>query len=101
MPELPEALLSQLPDLIDRLRGETAGYLDQPGEQQLWYNRGYANGIVLSLQQLQQRGRLGTRVPDAAAVVTGHLGTPWGRAYRHGESMGSRETYEVTGDPAA
>ena len=54
MAEFPEGLLSRLLDLIDRLRRETEGFLGAPGDQQLWYNRGYANGMVLALLRLGQ-----------------------------------------------
>ena len=32
-------------------------FLGEPGDQQLWYNRGYANGMVLALLRLGQAGR--------------------------------------------
>ena len=99
-PALPEALLSQLLDLIDRLRDETAEFLDNPGDQQLWYNRGYANGMVLALQRLGQEAQLAGRGPDDAAALAGQLALPWGKAYRHGETRGSEETHEITGIPA-
>ena len=97
MPDVPDELLRQLVDLIDRLREEAAGFLDQPGDQQAWYNRGYANGVLLALHQLVPAGRLDKRMPDDPAVLAGHLALPWGRAYRHGETIGQRETHEITG----
>ena len=97
MPELPDELLSQLLDLIDELRRETDGFLGKPGDQQLWYNRGYANGMVLALLRLGQYGALGNRLADEPGQLDGHLAMPWGKAYRHGESNGSRETHEITG----
>lgn len=95
--ELPDGVLEQLLGLVDRLRGESRGFLDAPGDQQLWYNRGYANGIVLALQRLGQAQRLGGRAPDDPGQLGGHLAMPWGKAYRHGEEKGSRETFEITG----
>lgn len=100
MPELPDELLSQLLDLIDRLRRETAGFLDQPGDQQTWYNRGYANGMVTTLMGLGRARQLGGREPDDPGLIAGHLAMPWGKAYRHGETMGSKETQEITGNQA-
>lgn len=97
MPELPDELLSQLVDLIDRLRLETRDFLDQPGDQQTWYNRGYANGMVLALQRLAGADRLDGRLPDDPDQLASHLALPWGRAYRHGEDRGGRETHEITG----
>lgn len=98
MPELPDELLNQLLDLIDRLRGEAMGFLDEPGDQQTWYNRGYANGMVTTLGRLGQAGRLGGREPDDPDQLAGHLAMPWGKAYRHGETVGSKETEEITGN---
>lgn len=97
MPDLPEALLRQLLDLIDQLRRDTRGFVDEPGDQQLWYDRGYANGMILALRRLGQQPGLGDRVPDDPDGFGGQLATPWGKAYRHGEAMGSRETHEITG----
>lgn len=97
MAEFPEGLLNQLLDLIDRLRRETEGFLGEPGDQQLWYNRGYANGMVLALLRLGQARTLGGRPADDPGQLAAQLATPWGKAYRHGESVGSRETHEITG----
>ena len=99
MTELPDELISQLLDLIDRLRDETADFLDDPGDQQQWYDRGYANGMLIALQRLGQAARLGDRMPDDEADLQGHIAMPWGKAYRHGESRGGAETYEISGNP--
>jgi len=98
MSELPDELLAQLLDLIDRLRDETGDFLEQPGDQQTWYDRGYANGMVAALADLGATSALGPRVPDDPAEITAHQTLPWGKAYRHGEQMGSRETFEITGN---
>jgi hypothetical protein len=99
--DLPAELLDQLLALVDRLREESAGYLEEPGDQQLWYNRGYANGMVLALLALGQDAALGARLPDDPAQIQPHGPMPWGRAYRHGEDTGRRETHEITGIPPA
>lgn len=99
--DLPEALLDQLVALLDRLREESADYLDEPGDQQRWYNRGYANGMLLALRALGQDAALGPRLPDDPAQLEPHGPMPWGRAYRHGEEVGRRETHEITGIPQA
>lgn len=96
---LTDDLLGQLLALIDQLRDETAGFLDSPGDQQLWYNRGYANGMVLALQRLGQEARLGQRRPDDPDALSTHVPLAWGKAYRHGEQRGSQETHEITGIP--
>lgn len=97
LPDLPEELLVQLLELIDSLRAESAAYLDEPGDQQLWYNRGYANGMVLALLRLGLADRLGPRMPDDLDALQAHLTMAWGKAYRHGERLGSDETHEITG----
>jgi len=96
-PELPDDLVEQLLALIDRLCDETRTFLDQPGDQQAWYNRGYANGMVKALQGLVRLDRLDGRDLDDAGEIGTHMALPWGKAYRHGESMGCRETHEITG----
>lgn len=95
--EPPHEVIEQLVALIDSLREETGGFLDTPGDQQSWYNRGYANGILIALQRLGQAHRLGDRRADDANTIGDQFAMPWGKAYRHGESMGSRETHEITG----
>ena len=97
---LPGELLLQLVELIDRLRDETAEFLDHPGDQQSWYNHGYANGMVLALHHLGQAECLGGRHPDDPERLGGNPAPPWGKAYRHGESRGREETHEITGIPA-
>ena len=97
MPQVPPELLDQLLALIERLYGETEGFLSAPDDQQLWYNRGYANGMVKALRELGQEAglaRLDGIDPDA--VIAGHEPLPWGKAYRHGFETGERETHEIT-----
>ncbi len=75
---------------------ESEGYLDRQDDPQLWYNRGYANGMVSALCELGYDGRVKALVapdPYDAAGDQEHL--PWGRAYAHGREMGRGETFEV------
>jgi hypothetical protein len=95
---LPGDLVDQLLALVERLREETADCFEHPGEQQPWYDRGYANGIVQALQTLGEPRARGL-APDDPVLVEGSLGLPWGKAYRHGEEVGHRETYEIAGIP--
>jgi hypothetical protein len=89
-------ILRQLLDLLVRLYDETDGFADNPGDAQLWYNRGYANGMVRALTELGQREAVEQRIsPDAEDVIAGHEVMPWGKAYRHGADTGFRETFEV------
>jgi len=74
----------------------TDGYLDRQDDPQLWYNRGYANGMAAALRDLGHGDRVARAIaPDAydSARDQGHL--PWGKAYEHGRSMGAKETREV------
>ena len=97
MPDLPDAVLDQLVDLIERLYAETEGFSAAPDDQQLWYNRGYANGMVKALRELGQAAALQRlRAVDADDVIAGQQSLPWGKAYLHGVDMGERETYEIT-----
>lgn len=89
-------ILAQLLDLLARLYGETDGFADSPGDAQLWYNRGYANGMVKALHELGQGDALLARIePDAADVIAGQELMAWGKAYSHGLDTGYRETLEV------
>ena len=94
------ALLERLLSLIQRLYTETDGFLDRPEDPQLWYNRGYANGMI---EVLTERGHtdvvLANLKPDAADVIGGHQALSWGKAYQHGREMGASETQEVLGPP--
>ena len=99
MNELPEELLRQLVDLIDQLRLESSGLVQEPGDLQGWYNRGYANGMVRALEALGQADILGERVCDSDELMRAQVSMPWGKAYRHGEEVGRRETYQIIGKP--
>lgn len=97
MSSLPEALLQQLCDLVASLREESADFQQQHQDAQLWYNRGYANGMLLALRELLGVEAPCAQLPDDPAWLQGHEVMAWGKAYRHGESMGHRETYEIAG----
>lgn len=97
MTQLPEALLGQLCDLIAQLRADSADFLEQHEDGQLWYNRGYANGMVLGLIELLGEAAPCGQQPDDAELLQGHEVMAWGKAYRHGESMGRKETFEIAG----
>ena len=91
-----DALLDQLIDLMLRLTEETEGYLDRQDDPQLWYNRGYANGMADALRELGHDARVDSALAADqydAARDQDHL--PWGKAYEHGRDMGRKETFEV------
>jgi hypothetical protein len=86
-------LLDQLRALIAKLSAETEGYLDRQDDPQLWYNRGYANGMVAALGAAGFGGQAAVDDPYETARDQGHL--PWGKAYEHGRGNGWKETCEV------
>ncbi len=93
-----DVLLSKLFALIRRLYADTEDMLDNPTEQQLWYDRGYANGMVQALRKLGYGERLqGQLQPDPEDLIAGHEPLVWGKAYVHGLEVGMRETHEVLG----
>jgi hypothetical protein len=82
--------------LIFDLYEDTQGFLERTDDAQLWYNRGYANGMIEALDDLGFRAQVASLVePDATDIVSGHELLPWGKAYSHGLEMGRSETYEV------
>ncbi|MBU0499862.1 MAG: hypothetical protein KJ558_07705 [Gammaproteobacteria bacterium] len=89
-------LVQRLIELIHRLYGESAGFLDAPDDPQPWYNRGYANGMVRVLDEAGYNCRLREQVdPDPEDIIENQQPTPWGRAYVHGFEMGERECREA------
>lgn len=89
-------LLKQLLRLLAELSEASEGYLEREDDSQLWYNRGYANGMAAALTALGHGEAVASTVapdPYDRARDLAHL--PWGKAYEHGREMGERETYEV------
>jgi hypothetical protein len=93
-----DTLLSQLLGLVCDLYEDTEGFVERKDDAQLWYNRGYANGMIAALTQLGFRSHVeGLIEPDPADLIAGQELLPWGKAYAHGLDMGQRETHEVMG----
>jgi hypothetical protein len=89
-------LLTQLLRLLAELTTESEGYLDREDDSQLWYNRGYANGMAAALTALGHGEAVARTVePDPYDLARDRKHLPWGKAYEHGRGMGERETYEV------
>jgi hypothetical protein len=93
-------VLVKLIELLGGLYGETQGFLDAPDDAQLWYNRGYANGMVQALRELGHGDALPADLAlDADGAAWDRIAqqalTPWGRAHAHGLELGREETYEV------
>lgn len=89
-------LLSQLLRLLTELTEESEGYLEREDDSQLWYNRGYANGMAAALTALGHGEVVARTVaPDPYDRARDQQHLPWGKAYEHGREMGQRETYDV------
>lgn len=93
-------VLTQLTRLLRELYGQTEGFLNRQEDAQLWYNRGYANGMVLAMRELGHGDALPSDLildPDGPVwdQIAGQALMPWGRAHAHGLEMGRKETFEV------
>ena len=89
-------VLPQLLELICDLYDDSGGFLEHRDEAQLWYNRGYANGVIHALGELGYSGQIAASLdPDAEDLISGQEILPWGKAYSHGWEKGRKETYEV------
>ena len=97
MSMLPNELLDQLLALVDKLRDESQDFEQTHEDTQQWYNRGYANGISQALINITDSAAPVQFILDDVAVLQGHEVMAWGKAYRHGEEVGMKETYEITG----
>lgn len=94
-----EQLLERLLGIVARLYSETDGFEQHSEDGQLWYNRGYANGMLAGLVDLGHGEAIRTAgiSPDPQDMVADQALLPWGQAYSHGFEMGQRETREVLG----
>lgn len=90
-------VIDKLVELVDRLYGETEGYIDNPADAQLWYNRGYANGVLAYLRTKGAVQNLKSLPLDDADIHKGDQVMEWHKAYHHGFEMGERESAEVDG----
>ena len=92
--DLPDRLIA----VAGKLYRESEGFAECPEDSQQWYNRGYADGMVKALVELGYGRRivdLHQRMNKTAAVMQAQEKLPWGKACRHGEDKGYRETREV------
>lgn len=96
-----DPLIDRLLELARELTHDSEGYLDRQDDPQLWYNRGYANGMAAALRALGYEARVDAALePDVYDPARDQAHLPWGKAYEHGREMGLSETYEVTGHAA-
>ncbi len=93
---MSEEIIQRLLGVVDELHAQTAALGAQESELQLWYNRGYADGMIEAMRSLGFAQRLDAAgVAVDSSIVAGQELLPWGKAYRHGFEMGEKETAEV------
>ena len=91
-----DTLLPRLLELTCNLYEDSQGFLDRTDNTQLWYNRGYANGVIQALHRLgYARHVASTLESDGSDPMAGQETLPWSKAYHHGWEMRRRETLEV------
>ncbi|MDJ0806726.1 MAG: hypothetical protein QNJ78_07815 [Gammaproteobacteria bacterium] len=96
MSQEPAAVLQRLLLLVQELYAETAGLVASESDLQLWYNRGYENGMIHVLRAKGHGQRLHGLVDiDPQDLLSDQQFLPWGKAYQHGFEMGEQETREV------
>ena len=91
-------LVIRLADLANELMQSSDQFLDQPNDLQLWYNRGYANGILNALAQADIKIE-GLEKPDPEHLWSAHRFMAWGQAFIHGQTKGHSEACEILKQP--
>ena len=89
-------VIEKLVSLVEQLYQETENYADNPSDVQLWYNRGYANGITSFLITQGYTDKIKTINLDAESLYKNEQVMEWHKAYHHGFDMGLRESEEIT-----
>ncbi len=94
--QMSEDIFQRLLQVIQDLYAETASLTENDSELQLWYNRGYADGMVEAMRAAGFGPQLAAAgVATDKSLISGQEFLPWGKAYRHGFEMGEKETGEV------
>ena len=88
-------VIEKLIKLVDQLYQETEGYDQNPSDVQLWYNRGYANGVTTLLIAQGYGDKLKQLNLDAEGLYHDEQVMEWHKAYHHGFEMGSNEAKDV------
>jgi len=89
------SVIDKLADLVGQLYEESENYSENPSDVQLWYNRGYANGIVRFLNARGHTDEINHLKLDADDLYHGKQVMEWHKAYHHGFEVGLRESGEV------
>lgn len=95
-----DEILTELVRLLRDIYSQTEGFLDLQDDAQRWYDRGYANGMVVAIRELGHESALPADLVldldgDTPNLIAQQSLMPWGRAYAHGADMGHKETLEV------
>ena len=91
-----QEILQRLLGIVQSLYAETTRLVESESDLQLWYDRGYANGMLEALRALGYGDRLtGLVAADPEDYQVGQEFLPWGKAYWHGFEMGGNECREV------
>ncbi|MET0049753.1 MAG: hypothetical protein ABW095_01580 [Candidatus Thiodiazotropha sp.] len=91
-----DEVFSRLLQVVKNLYAETSGLAPEDAELQLWYNRGYADGMVAAMNRQGYAQNVQEALNPAPQPVSEESPfLPWGKAYRHGFEMGEGETLEV------
>ena len=91
-------IIDKLIGLIEQLYQETEGYDQNPSDVQLWYNRGYANGIATWLVTQDNGDKMKHLNLDTEGLYRGEQVMEWHKAYHHGFEMGTSEAKDVLPD---
>ena len=91
------SVIDTLAGLVEKLYLESDDYAQNPSDAQLWYNRGYANGIVAFLTAHNYGDIIAHLNFDGDDLYKGEQIMEWHKAYHHGVEMGLRESEEVAG----
>jgi len=89
------SVIDKLAKLVERLYQESESYAENPSDAQLWYNRGYANGIVAFIRAEGYADKINYLNVDAADLYHGQQIMEWHKAYHHGFEVGLHESKEV------
>jgi len=90
------SVIDKLVALLERLYNESEGYEQDHSEGQLWYNRGYANGMASFLRLKGYTAKIEHLNLDAENLYHNDQVMEWHKAYHHGFEMGLRESEEIT-----
>ena len=89
------SVIDKLAALVEQLYEESENYSENPSDVQLWYNRGYANGIAGFLNEQGYTDKINHLKLDAEDLYSGEQVMEWHKAYHHGFEMGLRESGEI------